>query len=50
MRQFINLLQVIVMRGLMESATKEHMFSSSTVDTILCKWDTFEARLFLDDH
>jgi len=48
MRQFINLLQVIVMRGQAESATD--VFDEDNVDTILCGWNKQEAMQFVEQY
>lgn len=44
MRQFINLLQVIVMRGLLDT---QNANIDTNVDKILCKWDTQKASQFI---
>jgi DNA polymerase III delta prime subunit len=48
MRQFINLLQVITMRGHANSAT--NVFDADDVDTILCRWNKQEARQFVEQY
>lgn len=50
MRQFINLLQVIVMRGLMDVVTSGEVFNEEGVDKILCQWNTNKARVFVDTY
>lgn len=50
MRQFINLLQVIVMRGLMHTETNDEVFNEDSVDKILCQWNANKARVFIDNY
>ena len=51
MRQFINLLQVLVMRGLLGNTSSDPESkngSKNGIDTILCRWDTQKAVSFVD--
>lgn len=50
MRQFINVLQVIVMRGLMVDESAEDVFNEDSVDAILCRWNGNEANTFVNDY
>jgi hypothetical protein len=47
MRQFINLLQVLVMRGLLGNTSSDPE-SKNGIDTILCRWDNQKAVSFVD--